>query len=318
MKRLLPLFLLVGTAHAAPNTQPLPEWRPLHAAMRACEAQDVQTLARELQKTWGAHPAKDRALTKLPSGLWEVTLFESGMGRWAQWGDQTYLIDPKTCAALGATSHGVFSDATYHVRFHEAGAVSPALRRRLRKHLGLHEGGKNAQTNLGAYAIARRWGPSRALVHEGVERRVRTSNPSPWTSGRPRAQRKTVWPVPGTQDGKVVVGTKKPERWKRLGRYDLYRYDGGMRFRRGHEALAVYDRTKKRHAWVLLTPLDQDSQGRVTLLGHRDSLVWLTVGPRLLAIDAACATLHEVEGGEMRGGYERLKTLALPVRCARE
>lgn len=321
MKRILSaiIFLTTSVAHAG-NVTSQERWDQLEHNLSACSpATPIQPLMQRLRALRDSEamrsPQNTLTLHPVKAGVWRLIAFERGSGRWAEWGMRAYFLDLRQCTGIAMETHGVFSDASYAAKVHTFGKPSASLRGHMMAWLKLEVGKPgNPKHALGHFVT--RQNHTAQLTHEGTTYDVRTSKSArAWHPGPPTAQLKTLWPT-AAKAQKIVVGVEKLKRWKRLGRHDLYRYDGGMRFRRGREALALYDRKTRRHAWVLATPLT-DTEGKVSVLGVHGPILWVSVGTRLLAIQTECAATFEVrptKGSDAQETYEALRSSA-PLSC---
>ena len=303
------------------------------AALDACPKRPVTAMLRKAiadsAEGFGEYVEATRV-----RGRWRFRYDSGGMGRWAYFTTTHVLLD-KRCRVVSFEVTSQASERVGTVQAYHAGRGSAALARAMLAHLKLHIGdARDPRHSFGRFILRRRaitdpWTATAQRRTEGVE----------WLRGKPKAQRDTLWPdaadrpdaseardgpddedeaedgeaaapeppdrtwwPKGARSATAVYGPPAPKPWQRHGRYALWRADEGPRFRRGREALALYDHEKKRHAWVLATPLGAMRQGRLTYLGYGGGRFYVSVGEEgwadheveLIAIDPAEGAAFEL------------------------
>jgi hypothetical protein len=141
------------------------------------------------------------------------------------------------------------------------------------------------------------------------ERKYRISPPlfacGPWHRGKPATQRSSYWPAPKAPASPpldsqrryvLVAGSSSPPRIAWSSRdYALYRLRWPTRWPK--EALALVDRQRGRHRWVLASPLPSAKGYSRVLLRHMSVLL---IGTYVAEMPHAALLLH-LPSGQVRG-----------------
>ncbi len=282
------------------------------AALARCP--DPQLVA-DIRETFASDDRGAQASARKLGGRWLLTTSHGGSGRWAMFTVTHVLLD-RRCRLAALTLSSMASARRSRVEAFHRGDGGDALVAPLLAELDLQIGDARDPAHAFGRFVRRRRPPGPVTragrrVAEGVE----------WLPGEPAAQVDTLWPDPpgahpgaesgepppvgrtpwpaGARHATLVSGSPAPKPWTRRGRFALWRADEGRRFRRGREALAVYDRERDRHGWVLSTPLDDDSEGRMRYLGFSAGRFYVGVGSgsggaRVFAVDPARGVAFEL------------------------